>query len=120
MDEGIETDIADPHAEIVRLEARIEALADKIENCRKFMLASRVAIVLGAIILAATVVGMMAFDPTIFLAAVAAVLGGFVLLGSNKTTANDTADERAEAEAERAALIGSIDLRVVGGRETLH
>ncbi len=31
----------DPHDEIVRLEARIEELADKIESCRKFILAGR-------------------------------------------------------------------------------
>ena len=33
----------DPHDEIVRLEAHIEELAAKIENCRKFILASRIA-----------------------------------------------------------------------------
>jgi hypothetical protein len=32
----------DPHDEVVRLEALIEELADKVENCRKFILASRI------------------------------------------------------------------------------
>jgi hypothetical protein len=35
----------DPHDEIVHLEAHIEELAAKIESCRKFILASRIAIV---------------------------------------------------------------------------
>ena len=43
-----------------------------------------------------------------------------VTLGSNRTTANEAAAELAQAEAARAKLIGSIALRVVGGRETLH
>ena len=118
--DDLAAETADPRAEIARLEEHIERLEARLENCRKFMLASRIAIGLGAVILIATLIGLMAFDPTIFLAAVAAVLGGFVVLGSNKTTANEAADERAEAEAARNALIGSIELRVVGPRETLH
>jgi hypothetical protein len=119
MDELI-SEASDPRDEIGRLEARIEALADKIEGCRKFMLASRIAIALGAVLLAVTLIGLIAFDPAIMLAAIAAMLGGFVLLGSNKTTAVEAAEEQAEAEAERAALIGSIELRVVSDRQTLH
>jgi hypothetical protein len=34
----------DPRGETVRLQERIEELAAKIENCRKFILASRIAI----------------------------------------------------------------------------
>ena len=34
----------DPHEEIVRFEERIEELAAKIESCRKFILASRIAV----------------------------------------------------------------------------
>ena len=30
---------ADPHDEIVRLEAQIDELGDKLESCRKFILA---------------------------------------------------------------------------------
>jgi hypothetical protein len=39
--ENLEND--DPHGEIVRLEERIEELSGKIESCRKFILASRIA-----------------------------------------------------------------------------
>jgi hypothetical protein len=42
----------DPHEEIVRLEERIEELAAKIESCRKFILASRIAVAGGGLLLA--------------------------------------------------------------------
>jgi hypothetical protein len=38
----------DPHDEVVRLEERIEDLAEKIESCRKFILASRIKILVSA------------------------------------------------------------------------
>jgi hypothetical protein len=34
----------DPHEEIVRIEEHIEELAAKIESCRKFILAARIAV----------------------------------------------------------------------------
>jgi hypothetical protein len=110
----------DPHDEIVRLEAHIEELAGKIENCRKFALASRIAMVGGGILLAATLFGVIGFDPRVMLAAMAALLGGIVLWGSNASTEKETADQLAIAEANRAALIGLIDLRVIANRGTLH
>jgi hypothetical protein len=43
----------DPHEEIVRLEERIvEELAATIESCRKFILASRIAVAGGGLLLA--------------------------------------------------------------------
>jgi hypothetical protein len=110
----------DPHDEIVRLEAQIETLGDKIENCRKFILAARIAVAAGAILLAAMLFGAMLPDLTVMTLAMAALLGGIVVWGSNGSTAKEAASEMAAAEATRAALIGQINLRVVGGGETLH
>ena len=45
----------DPHEDIVRLEKHIEELDAKIESCRKFILASRIAMAAGGIVLAAMV-----------------------------------------------------------------
>jgi len=109
----------DPHDEIVRLEAQIEDLAARIENCRKFILAGRVAVAGGAILLAAMLFGAIRFDPAVMAGAVAVALGGIVVAGSNGSTAKEAANQLAAAEADRAALIGEIDLRLVG-RETLH
>ena len=104
----------DPHDEIVRLEAHIEGLAAKIENCRKFILASRIAMAGGGIVLAAMLLGAIRFDPAAMAAAVAALLGGIVLWGSNGSTAKEAAKELAAAEADRAALIEMIDLHTIG------
>ncbi len=116
----IGTNDVDPHNEIVHLEAQIEALADRIESCRKFILAARIAVAAGGIVLGAILVGAIALDPRALLAAIGALLGGFVIWGSNRSTANEAVAERAAAESRRGALIGLIDLRVVGERPTLH
>src|SRR5262249_23209834 len=103
-----------PREKIPRLEARIEELAGTIENCRKIIAASKAAIVLGAALLVAIIVGVIGFDPMIFMMAVASLLGGIVLLGSDKTTPGPKTAELRDVEAQRAALINQIDLTVVG------
>jgi hypothetical protein len=118
--DDLTTESADPREAIARLEERIETLSEKLENCRKFAAAARFAIALGAALMLALVFGVMAFDALAFTAAIAALLGGVVVLGSNRSTANEASVEMAEAEAHRAALIGSIDLRVIDGGRTLH
>jgi hypothetical protein len=119
MDELTEA-ARDPHDEIERLEERIDELAARIESCRKVAAAARVAIAVGGALLLALIVGLIAFDPLVMTAAIVALLGGIVLLGSNRSTTNEAKAELAAAEADRTALIGAIELRVVGGRETLH
>jgi len=111
---------SDPHDEIERLEAQIEALTERLESCRKFILAGRIAIVGGGIVLAAMVLGVLLVEPVALAAAVAALLGGIVVWGSNNSTAKEAAGELKAAEARRAALIGLIDLRVIAERPTLH
>jgi hypothetical protein len=113
MDEGDEIEYADPREEIALLERRVEELAAKIENCRKFIIASRVAVVLGGLLLAAGMTGAVGLDPAVLTAAIVAVLGGIVLLGSNRSTAQEAATELDAVEARRAELIGQIELRVV-------
>ena len=46
-------------------------------------------------------------------AAIAALFGGIVVWGSNGSTAKEAARELAAAEADRAVLIETINLRVV-------
>jgi hypothetical protein len=110
----------DPHDEIARLETHIEDLAARIENCRKFIFAARIAIAGGGLVLAAMLFGAIRPDLTWMAGAMAAMLGGIVAFGSNNSTAKEAANEMAAAEAKRAALIGSIDLRIVPAGETLH
>jgi hypothetical protein len=110
----------DPHGEIERLEALIEKLSARIENCRKFILAAQIALGAGSILLAALLLGLILFDPTLLLTSFAALLGGIVVWGSNSSTAKEAANELAKAEANRRALIGLIDLRVISNPRTLH
>jgi hypothetical protein len=110
----------DPHDEIERLEAQIENLAARIENCRKFILAGRIAVAVGGVLLVALLLGAIRFDLQLMMLAMAALLGGIVAWGSNGSTAKEAEGELAAAEANRKALIGLIDLRVVAERPTLH
>lgn len=110
----------DPREEIERLEAQIDGLTAKLESCRKFILVSRIAVAAGAVLLVALLLGIIRFDVTEMLAAIAALLGGIVGWGSNRSTAQEAAAELAAAEADRKALIGTIDLQVVTERPTVH
>jgi hypothetical protein len=108
----------DPHELIARLEARIDDLAEVMDRCRKIMLASKVAIGCGGVWMLAAVFGAVGLDPLAMIAAIAAVIGGTVVFGSNATTAQQIAAAMREAEERRAALIGSLELRVVGDQAT--
>ena len=110
----------DPREEIARLEEHIEQLEAKLESCRKFAAASRFALTVGGVLLLGLLLRVIPFDPLALTAAMAAGLGGVVTLGSNNATAKEAQAQLTAAEAERAALIGAIDLRVVESPVTLH
>jgi hypothetical protein len=111
----------DPHEIIARIETRIEELTDSVERCRKIALAARLAIGAGAVWLALTLLGVVWFVPYLAVAALAGILGGIVLLGSNATTWKQTETALRASEAMRADLIGQMELRVVdGGVRRLH
>jgi hypothetical protein len=110
----------DPHDEIERLEAQIEELSARIDNCRKFILAARIAVTGGGVLFVALLLGLIRFDLQLMMLAMAALLGGIVVWGSNGSTAKEAQSALAAAEASRKALIGLIDLRVVAERPTLH
>jgi hypoxanthine-guanine phosphoribosyltransferase len=107
----------DHRDEIVRLEAQIDELADRIESCRKLILAGWIAVVAGAVVLIAILVGAIHFDLSVMAIAIAAVLGGIVVAGSNRSTAQEATGELTAAEARRTALIDHIDLRLVPDRD---
>ena len=104
--------------QIEALESQIEDLAGVLERCRKLMLASKLAIGAGLAVIAVMLTGAIGFSPTAVLAGITGVIGGIVVLDSNNSTARQTANALRIAEAERARLIGMIELRVVG--ETIH
>jgi hypothetical protein len=109
--------------DIAQLEARIEVLTAELARCRKISLAAKLAIAAGAIWIVLVLLWVIPFTPETIIAAMAAGIGGTVLLGSNATTWTQTEVALAAAEAMRADLIGQMDLPVVGedaGVRRLH
>jgi len=104
----------DLHEQVLQIEAHIERLADVIERCRKIILISKAAVVVGGTLILATIIGAIGFDPTIMIGAIAAAIGGTVVFGSNMSTLKQTVTNMKAAEAHRTELIGKMDLRVVG------
>ena len=109
-------DEADPHEQIEQLEAQIESLAETVEGCRKISLVAKAAIAGGAVLVVAMMLGAVRTDIASLSGGTAAVLGGIVLLGSNRSTADQALAKMRKAEARRAALIDTLELRRVDGR----
>ena len=110
----------DPHDEIARLEAEIEERSAAVERCRKVILISKIAAAGGGLTIILLLLGIIPSNATLLIISIAAVLGGLVALGSTATTAGQLADAVKDAEARRAALIGTIDLTVVGDETSGH
>ena len=103
--------------QIGRLEARIEELAAAIESCRKLILISKAAMAVGGLLIVAVTVGPIGPDPMAIIGAIAAIVGGIVIFGSNTSTADAAAAAMKAAVVNRAELINQIDLRVVESSE---
>lgn len=103
----------DPTDQISDIEDRIERLAEIAERCRKYILASKIAIGCGGALLLITILGLFGTGQTAALGSIALVLGGIVSLGSNVSTLRQTEASIGAAEALRSQLISRINLRVV-------
>ena len=103
----------DPADEISDIEARIEALAEIAERCRKFILASKAVIAGGVALLVVAMLGLFGAGQSAALGSIALMLLGIVSLGSNVSTLRQTEAAIGAAEARRSELIGGIDLRLV-------
>ena len=103
----------DPTDEISELEDRIATLSETAERCRKFILASKIAIAGGFALLFVVVFGLFGTGQVSALGSIALVLGGIVSLGSNLGTLEQTEAAIGDAEALRRDLIGGFELRLV-------
>jgi hypothetical protein len=103
----------DPTDEISEIETRIEELAEIAERCRKVILASKIAIGSGPVLLLIAMLGLLGTGQVAALGSIALVLGGIVSLGSNVSTLRQTESAIGIAEARRSELISRIDLRLV-------
>jgi hypothetical protein len=103
----------DPAEQIPLLEAEVERLARVAESCRKVILAAKIAIVIGAVVLVVAATGIVRVDQLVPLAAIAAILGGIAAAGSNSRTLREATANIRAAEARRAELIGALPFSTV-------
>lgn len=105
---------------IEELEAQIEALSETIEQSRKLDRVARLMIAGAAIWLALLLFRILPFSPFGYVTAIAAMIGGIVLFGSNASTWRQSEAARERAERLRAELIDALDLSDVNERRRLH
>jgi hypothetical protein len=103
---------ADPRERIVALEEAIEELDDYAERCRKAMQISRAAIIVGALLFVGAFLGLAGYNGTIAaVAGFAAMIGGFVWLGANKSSDEQARAALARARGDLAAAIDALGLQ---------
>ena len=111
MPRDVDGDLRDKISDI---EANIDQLAKTVDGCRKAMLLSKVTIAAGGIWILGYFLGAIRFDPTLMVGAIAATIGGVVILGSNSSTSKQTIAAMKAAEIERDELIDMVNPRAVG------
>jgi hypothetical protein len=99
--------------QISRIEDDIEELTKTLDGCRKTMLLSKVIIATGGIGIVAYLLGAIWVGPAVIIGAIAAVVGGVVIFGSNSTTSNNAMSALAGAERRRNQLIEKLNLRAI-------
>jgi hypothetical protein len=102
--------------QIANIEFDIEQLAETLDRCRKAMALAKVAIAAGGIWILAYFLGAIRFEPATVIGALAAIIGGVVVFGSNLSTSKQTIAAMKAAETQRAMLIDTINPRAVGVR----
>ncbi|WP_460447875.1 hypothetical protein [Alsobacter sp. SYSU BS001988] len=98
----------DTRDEIARLEARIESLAEAAERSRKLIVIAKGAAALGGAALLLAAVGVVGWNTSLTVFAIAAMLGGVVISGSSRSSREQALAAMAEAEEARRGLIDSI------------
>jgi hypothetical protein len=104
----------DTQARLAEIEDRIEHLQDVIESCRKGMLASRIAILVGGVLLFVNL-GLIA-PPSLLVAlsSLTAIIAGIVWLGANKTSREQALASLRIAQSEWQAATDEIEMSTVG------
>src|SRR4029079_3380347 len=106
----------DPRDQISRIENDIEEYAVTLEGCRKAMLLAKVTIAAGIISLAAYLLCAIWLNSGAVIGAMAAVIGGVVVFGSNLTTSRQATSAMAALERHRAELLDTLHLRTMRAR----
>jgi hypothetical protein len=95
--------------DVARLERRIEDLASAADRSRRLALIARVSAAAAGLWLVAGTFRLVPLEATGLVLAIGVVLGGIVLAGSSRSTAEELDAAIRKAESERARLIDSID-----------
>jgi hypothetical protein len=97
--------------QVSRLEDKIKELSAAIETCRKLEFASKIVLAAGVVLVLSLALGIIRAEPLAIVTAIAALVGGTVLFGSNASTWKQSATEIKIAEAQITKLINGADLR---------
>jgi hypothetical protein len=100
--------------QIARLEQRLEDLAAALEKSRKAILASKVCIAGGGLLMLALVLGIIGAQPLAIVVSIAAILGGIVGFGANVSTARQDRAAMEAVTAARTELISRLEMRDIG------
>ena len=101
-------------AELAELEERIVRLRDTIESCRKAMVLSRGAIIAGAIVFVANLIGVIAPSLLLGLLSFTAIIAGIVWLGANKTSREEAIAALALAQSQWRTATDQIEMSTIG------
>lgn len=112
-------DQAELRNQIARLEQRLEELSAALEKSRKAILASKLCIAGGGLLMLALTLGVIGAQPLAIVVSIAATLGGIVGFGANVSTARQDKAALEAAAATRAELINRLDLRDIGQGSSL-
>jgi hypothetical protein len=99
------------HQQIDDLEAEIDALSDAAERCRKSIVVAKVAVIVGIVLLAASLLGLVRSDGLILVIGIA--ISGIGLFGSSRGSMDQLMDKIRVREARRAEMIDGMNLQVV-------
>jgi hypothetical protein len=100
--------------EIERLEIRIEELSEAIARSRRLRLVGVASAVIGPVLIAGFVLGLVDYSPTRVIVAFALAIGGMVLMGSSRSSTEELERALRQTEAERIAAIDALNLVQVG------
>jgi hypothetical protein len=103
-----------PAEDVEELEFRIDELRDSIARSRRLMAAGRVGAGVGAVLLLALMIGVLAFAPARVVFALALMIGGVVLAGSSKSSTEQLERSLERAERQRNAAIDALGLVTAG------
>ncbi len=104
----------DPREAIADLEAEIEDLCAAADRCLRTMFLAKIALLVGLLLLGMPLVGLIRFQPLLFVIGVSGALGGTALFGSTRSTRDQIIAAVGLREAQRAEMIDRLALQEVG------